>query len=221
MIRATIAQVAEKLGRKSVLFVALGENGPTKKIDQAEVRFVPYQKDPQTVARYYQAADLYVHAAKVDTFPTTILEALACGTPVVATAVGGIPEQVKGLGISNLGFRIAEGGLPTFDLNRYELGDATGVLVAPGDAEAMAEGVIALLTNDFSRSRLGENAANDARERFDLQRQVSRYLEWYQTIIENWNSEPSAPHSPHRPSNSFNLLSSNLRRYAHVSTQGH
>jgi glycosyltransferase involved in cell wall biosynthesis len=53
------------------------------------------QANQESVARYYQAADLYVHAAPADTFPNTVLEALACGTPVVATAIAGIPEQVE------------------------------------------------------------------------------------------------------------------------------
>jgi hypothetical protein len=47
-----------------VLFLALGEDAPAERIGQAEVRFVPYQKDPHLVARYYQAADVYVHAAR-------------------------------------------------------------------------------------------------------------------------------------------------------------
>ena len=38
---------------------------------------------------------------RADNFPRAVLEALCCGTPVVATAVGGIPEQVKGLTISD------------------------------------------------------------------------------------------------------------------------
>ena len=62
------------------------------------MRFVGHQKSAQTVAQYYQAADVYLHAATADTFPRAVLEALACGTPVVATGVGGIPEQVRSLG---------------------------------------------------------------------------------------------------------------------------
>lgn len=118
-MRTTVALVAESFKQEDVLFIALGENAPAERIGQAEIQFVPYQKDPNVVAHYYQAADVYVHAARADTFPNTVLEALACGTPVVASAVGGILEQVKGLNISNLGFRIS-------DLNKYRMDDATG-----------------------------------------------------------------------------------------------
>lgn len=156
-MRVAVARVAECLPGQEVLFIALGENAPVERIDQAEMRFIPYQKDPKVVARYYQAADVYVHPAKADTFPNTVLEALACGTPVVATAVGGILEQVK-VGV-------------------------TGFLVPPGDAEAMAEAVIKLLTDDALRTQLGNNAAKDAQRRFDLNRQVDDYLKWYQEII--------------------------------------
>lgn len=76
--------------------------------------------------------------------------------PVVAAAAGGIPEQV-------------EDGV-------------TGFLVPPGDAEAMAEATIALLTDDALRMRLGRNAAEDAQRRFDLNRQVEEYLEWYHKL---------------------------------------
>ena len=120
---------------------------------------MPYQKDPKVVARYYQVADVYIHAARADTFPNTVLEALACGTPVVATAVGGIPEQV-------------EDGV-------------TGFLMPPGDAEAMAEAIITLLTDDALRMRLGRNAAEDAQRRFTLNRQVEAYLGWYEELVAN------------------------------------
>jgi glycosyltransferase involved in cell wall biosynthesis len=100
----TIAQCVRLSGslpnrrsQRPLVFVALGEDAPAERIGAAEIRFVPYQKDPAVVARYYQAADIYIHSARADTFPNTVLEALACGTPVVATAVGGIPEQVKSL----------------------------------------------------------------------------------------------------------------------------
>jgi len=53
------------------------------------IQFVPHTLDQRRVADYYRAADLYLHAARAETFPNTILEAMACGTPVIATAVGG------------------------------------------------------------------------------------------------------------------------------------
>jgi glycosyltransferase involved in cell wall biosynthesis len=101
------------------------------------------------------------------------LEALACGTPVIATAVGGIPEQVKSLGNSD----IAMSNWQSFGVD-----EATGVLVKPADAGAMAGAIERLLKNGNLRCRLAENAANDARQRFDQKREVMEYLDWYQEI---------------------------------------
>jgi glycosyltransferase involved in cell wall biosynthesis len=100
---------------------------------------------------------------------------------VVATAVEGIVEQVKGLGISNSGFCHA-------DLNRYSLDDATGLLVAAGDAPGMACGVERLLQDKPLCLRLGENAVRDAVQRFDIQRQADDFLRWYQEILQAWVS---------------------------------
>jgi len=50
--------------------------------------------DEEMVAAY-RAADLYVHPARMENAPCTIQESLACGTPVVAFAVGGIPEMIR------------------------------------------------------------------------------------------------------------------------------
>ena len=49
---------------------------------------------PQQLAQYYSAADVYVNPTYEDNFPTTNLEALACGTPVVTYDTGGSPEAV-------------------------------------------------------------------------------------------------------------------------------
>ena len=161
-LRNAIALVVERIDRRDVLFIALGEDAPAERIGQAEVRFVPYQKDSEAVARYYQAADLYLHAARAETFPNTVLEALACGTPVVATAVGGIAEQVKGL-------QSVEEGPQNGKLNHYGMTEATGILVPAGDAAGMAVGIERLMNDHSLLERMGENAAKDARERFDLQ----------------------------------------------------
>jgi glycosyltransferase involved in cell wall biosynthesis len=181
-MRNATALVAEPIDRRDLLFIALGEDAPAERIGRAQVRFVPYEKDAEVVAQYYQAADLYLHAARAETFPNTILEALACGTPVVATAVGGISEQVRGL-------EAAEGQLQTVKLNHHNKSEATGILVPAGDAAGMAVGIERLMNNNCLRRRLGDNAARDARNRFDLQRQVDSYLEWYGRILSS-NKQP-------------------------------
>ena len=175
-MKVAVAKVAERMHGQKLIFIALGEEGSPERIGQAEVQFVPYQKDRKIVARYFQAADLYVHAARAEVCPLTIVEALACGTPVVATGVGGIPEQVKGLELSQ--FSVWNSGL-----NRYGGNEATGVLVPGGDAQAMAVGIEQLLSDNSLRHRLGENAALDAAKRFDLQGQADGFLAWYREIV--------------------------------------
>jgi glycosyltransferase involved in cell wall biosynthesis len=173
-MRAAIAQAANELHGENVLFIGLGEESPPERLHSAEFRFVGYVRDGEEVARYYQAADLYIHAAKVDTFPNSVLEALACGIPVVATAVGGIPEQLKPLG--GLG-----GGAPR--VTRHGPHEATGVLVGAGDAQDMARSLVALVRDRGLREQLGANALADARERFGLDRQAQAYLAWYREML--------------------------------------
>ena len=175
-MRSAIEQLAERRLQRQLIFVALGEDAPAERIGAAEIRFVPYQKDTAVVARYYQAADIYIHSARADTFPNTVLEALACGTPVVATAVGGIPEQVKSL--QSLDHRSSVGQAIGYDPR-----EATGMLVAPGDPEMMALSIERILDNDALRRRLGENAAKDAEVRFDLKREINDYLLWYNALL--------------------------------------
>jgi glycosyltransferase involved in cell wall biosynthesis len=163
-LREAIALLAAQRPDLPLVLLGLGENSPPERIGEAQVRFVPHQRDPVVVARYYQAADLYVHAARVDTFPTTVIEALACGVPVVATAVGGVPEQVRPLS------------------DRH----ATGILTPPGDPAALARAVGDLLGDDALRRGLAANAAADAAARFDLERQVDAYLSWYGEVRRDW-----------------------------------
>ncbi len=171
-MRAAVAQIGDRFD--NVIFLALGEDSPKKQIDQATIQFVPYQSDPRVVAQYYQAADLYLHAAYVDNFPTVILESLACGTPVIATAVGGIPEQIRPLKVPHLDF-----GTDSSD-------EATGVLIPPGDAVQMASAIEYLLHNEPIRQQLGQNAAADAKQRFSLERMADDYLNYYREIEEYW-----------------------------------
>ncbi len=161
-----------KSGR--LMFLALGEHAPDEQVGDVAIRFAPFQHDRAQVAEYYRAADLYVHAARADTFPNTILEALACGTPVVATGVGGIPEQVRSL----------QAWSPTANAASSEsLRSATGIIVEPGDGEALGKAAEYLLNNENVRMKASENAARDAQERFSLNGQVEAYLALYSRML--------------------------------------
>ena len=145
MLSAAVARLAGACKGQKVLLIALGDSAASDLHADVEIRFVPHVKRSAEVARYYQAADVYVHAAAADTFPRAVLEALACGVPVIATDVGGIPEQILSLD---------SGVRPD---------DATGITVPAGDVEAMTRAMARLLTDEALRRMLGRNAAADAR----------------------------------------------------------
>jgi glycosyltransferase involved in cell wall biosynthesis len=166
-MRAALARLAEQHHGSPLLFVALGDSRPNEQLGRALIRFVPFESNPKVVALYYQAADIYVHAARADTFPNTVLEALACGTPVVATAVGGIPEQVDD--------------------------GQDGFLVPAGDAAALAAALQRLVSDEAQRELGGLRGAEKAARRFDLARQAEANLEWYARAIGDFQAKAGAP----------------------------
>ncbi|MCU0838797.1 MAG: glycosyltransferase, partial [Rhodospirillales bacterium] len=163
-LQRAMTEIARLRPDHEILFIGLGDEAPDEKIGPVTIRFVPFEPVPETIALYYQAADLYLHAAKSENFPTTVLEALACGTPVVATAVGGIPEQIDDLS------------------NASASGVANGVLSPPGDGAAMAAAVISLLADPALLKSMGEHARAAATARFGVERMVAAYLDWYREI---------------------------------------
>jgi glycosyltransferase involved in cell wall biosynthesis len=122
----------------------------------AAVQSVPTQTR-EGLATYLRAADVYLHPARADTFPTAVIEALACGAAVAGTAVGGIPEQV--------------------------IDGVTGVLTEAGAPSKFAEAVRELVGDRARTAAFGAAAAEDARRRFQLDSQVDAYLDWYAAAL--------------------------------------
>ncbi|MDX9762898.1 MAG: glycosyltransferase, partial [Desulfomonilia bacterium] len=173
-MRASINKLASSSHRRKILFLALGESAPPEKIGNALIQFLPFKTSQKEVAQYYQASDLYIHAAYEENYPLSILEALACGTPAVATSVGGIPEIIHNLNsVSICGTR-----------DSYPLQSATGLLVPSGNADALAYGIETLLMEKNIREQLSQNAVVDAIKRFDIRKQAASYIEWYREILD-------------------------------------
>jgi alpha-1,6-mannosyltransferase len=80
----------EQLGPPYVL-VLIG-SGPATPHASARVRVLPYQRSEHLLAGALAAADVFVHAGDQETFGLALLEAMACGTPVVARATAGLAE---------------------------------------------------------------------------------------------------------------------------------
>ncbi len=156
-----------------LILLAVGETAPSERIGNAEIRFVPFQKELESLAKYYRAADIYVHAARIESFGNVLLEARACGTPAVAMAVGGIPEHLNSLDCDHVA-----GGVRVFPPRK-----ATGVLTPAGDGEALAGGVLFLFDHPGLLRELGENAIRDVDERFRVSLQAQRFLAWYREIL--------------------------------------
>lgn len=159
-LRTALARVAALPLGKQVTFCAVGKAKLGAQEGHARIMHLPAQETPAAMARIYQAADVYVHSMCADNYPTSVLESLACGTPVVASSVGGIPEQLRH--------------------------GVTGFLVAARDVDCLVSSLHELLMRDELRREMGESAAIDAQDRFGLDRMLSGYLSVYQAAVEEF-----------------------------------
>lgn len=89
----------------------------------------------------YRQADVLVQPSLYESLGVPVMEAQACGTPVVAAAAGGLPEMIDP--------------------------DRSGLLVPPADAEALAAAIIRLLTHPSLASSMAQHARDHATQRFD------------------------------------------------------
>jgi glycosyltransferase involved in cell wall biosynthesis len=78
-------------GRNETTLALFGRHGKNRPGE----RYLGNVSSDEEMALAYQAADLYVHPARMENAPCQIQESLACGTPVLAFAVGGIPEMIQ------------------------------------------------------------------------------------------------------------------------------
>jgi len=99
----------------------------------------------------YRAADLYVHPARMENAPCTIQESLACGTPVLAFAVGGIPEMV----------------VPS----------KTGFLAARLSPESLAETLVSALADPEQLREMRDRCRQHAEEIWNPQKLMRQFAE--------------------------------------------
>jgi glycosyltransferase involved in cell wall biosynthesis len=108
--------------------------------------------------------DVFAMSSVTEGLGTSLLDAMACKTPIVATRTGGIPE-------------IVEDGV-------------TGLLVPPRDAPALAGAIIRMLNDQLRRKSIGDAGFTRVNERFTVERMVARTAAIYQRLVRHKRLTP-------------------------------
>jgi glycosyltransferase involved in cell wall biosynthesis len=108
--------------------------------------------------KWMKASDLFVLATHTEGMSNVVMEAMACGLPVVTTTVGGLPEAVGG----------CEGA----------------ILVPPRDVDRFEDAVLRVLQDKELREHMALAARKRAEERFGIQRNTRRIMDYLAEVIE-------------------------------------
>lgn len=140
---------------EEIVLVGLSEKQMLALPKDKRIRGIKRTESQEELAALYSAALCFVNPTYEDTFPTTNLEALACGTPVVTYRTGGSPEAVD---------------------------EETGFVVEPGDMAAVLACVRKI--EDAGKSAYQEHCVARARELYDKGRNFLKYIELYKRNVD-------------------------------------
>jgi glycosyltransferase involved in cell wall biosynthesis len=113
------------------------------------------------IAEWYQKASLLILPSFAEGFPVTIIEALSCETPVIATPVGGVPEIIK----------------------NYK----TGILVPPGNPTRLAEAIDYLLENEDVRLKMACEGRKLVKEQYSLENAAKKLCSIYKQLRNHYS----------------------------------
>jgi alpha-1,6-mannosyltransferase len=118
------------------------------------VTHIPFRRDQRHLARLLASCDVLVHPGDCETFGLIVLEAMACGLPVVATNKGGVAELVD---------------------------TETGILAEPNDVDSLAEAIDAIYRRDLAH--MGHAARRKAVERYDWNEILPQVVGRYEALV--------------------------------------
>ena len=147
---------------RDIMFLNLGssERLDEKIKNDIEWLSIPHIYEEAKMAEYFAASDLLLYPTLADNCPLVVLEAMACGTPVIAFNTGGVPELVDHL--------------------------KTGYIAEYKNSADLANGVELVLSDDRLRAKAGILARQRVEDNFTLKQQVDNYLELYAQMLDNY-----------------------------------
>ncbi len=152
LLASALSRLPREIAGKPVVTAVFGNAGLVQ-VPGLEIPLHSFGtvKSDDRLRLIYSAADVFAASSREDNLPNTVIESLACGTPVVAFDIGGMPDMIDP-------FR-------------------TGRLVSPFDTAEFAAALVAELGADRASRRAACRQA--AEERFDMARQATAYRRVY------------------------------------------
>ena len=142
---------------KSLQIVLVGMTAKQKSALPSSIIAIERTHNQQELAQYYTMADVFVNATYSDNYPTTNLEAMACGTPVITYNTGGSIEAVT---------------------------PETGMIVEQGNIESLREAIHIMVSKDSEkRNKMSADCVLRAKEFFDKDKCFEKYIELYNKIL--------------------------------------
>lgn len=149
-----LLQIPAKLRDDEVLVILGLTEGQVLSLPKEKCIGVTYTNSVQELAEYYSAADVFINPTLEDNFPTTNIEALACGTPIVTFKTGGSVEVID---------------------------EHTGFVVEQRDLDAMLGAVRKILSK--GKAHYQNHCCKKAANLYEKERQYMKYVELYRRII--------------------------------------
>jgi glycosyltransferase involved in cell wall biosynthesis len=160
-----LVQAVEKMsqagwGSKTELVIT-GASRPENPPDLGmKVHYMGLFHDEISQVLLYSAADVVVAPSMQENLSNTVMESLACGTPVVAFNIGGMPDMID-----------------------HQI---TGYLARPFEPDDLSGGMMWVLENENRRGTLSQRARQTVVERYALEVVANRYLTLYQSILKSF-----------------------------------
>jgi glycosyltransferase involved in cell wall biosynthesis len=131
---------------------------PNKELEAIDlpIAYMGYIDSDENLRVIYSASDIFVLPSLEDNLPNTMLESLSCGTPVVAFAVGGIPDVV--------------------------VPGVTGQLAPVYDVHKLGEAILSLIFNPDQREEMGQKGRKEMLDNYSLDIQAGHYLSLYKGL---------------------------------------
>ena len=152
-----LAQALEGINNLNNFFLLSIGSGEPVIGDQITHIHLGHIDSDRLLSLVYSAADLFVIPSLQDNFPNTVIESMACGTPVIGFDVGGIPDMI-----------------------RHEI---TGLLVPQQDIKALRDCILKLLPDSIRLEKMAADCRHLAEKEYSLEAQARRYIKLYQQII--------------------------------------